>query len=195
MCLASNALWLASTDAFSSNLLIMLLIKPLTFAKESSPFEISTCIAESTRDASCAKSIEFSLLVGSLAKPQRDDRTERLSRYSASPVFSEITTFAFASASNSSDRLLLVWTSKSAAFVWIAKQSCIVSSNVAVSSARTSSVIFNSAVSVTNCFSSSSRMRCSWSAGSYGIQGSRTCPTTLGHVVVSEFARWHECNH
>ena len=107
----------ASADAFSSNLLIMSLIKPLTFAKESSPLEISACIAKSTRDASCA---------------------------------------------NSSDRLLLVWTSKSAAFVWIARQSCIVSSNAAVSAARATSVIFKSAVSVTNWSSSSSRMCWSW---------------------------------
>ena len=98
----------ASADAFSSNLLIMSLVKPLTFAKESSPLEVSACIAKSTQDASCATSIEFSLLVSSVAKPQRDDSTDRFSRYSALSVFSEITAFAFANASNSSDRLLLV---------------------------------------------------------------------------------------
>ena len=72
----------------------------------SPPQEISPCIAESTRDAICANSVECSPS-GSLAKPPRDDSTDRLSRYSASAVFSEITIFAFTSASNSSDRLLL----------------------------------------------------------------------------------------
>ena len=52
-------------------------------------------------------------MVNFLAAHPLDDSTDRLSRYSASSVFSEIT--AFALASNSSDRLLLV-ASNSAAF-------------------------------------------------------------------------------
>ena len=52
----------ASAKAFSSSLAIISLIKPLTFAEGSSPLEVSVCIAEATRDASCAKSSEYSLL-------------------------------------------------------------------------------------------------------------------------------------
>ena len=45
-----------SADASSSSLAIISLIKLLTFAKGSSPFEDSACIAEVTRDASCDNS-------------------------------------------------------------------------------------------------------------------------------------------
>ena len=66
-----------SSDAFSSNLVIMSLIEPLTFAKGSLPLEVSACIAKTTWDASCVNPIEFSLLVSSFAQPPLDDSIDR----------------------------------------------------------------------------------------------------------------------
>ena len=48
--------WVASADASSSSFAIISPIKLSTFAKGSSPFEDSACIAEVTRDASCNNS-------------------------------------------------------------------------------------------------------------------------------------------
>ena len=89
------------------------------------------------------------------------------------PVFSEITVLAFASASNSSDRLLRA-ASNSAAFDW---QSCVVSSSAAASSVRASSVIFKSAVWVVNwpCVSPKERLAASRSCALNFKSSSKDC--------------------
>ena len=112
MCLASNALWLASADAFSFQPLDHVTDQSLTFAKRSSPLEISPWYRGNQHEMRAAPNRSSSrFCVSSIAQPPRDDSTDRLSRYSASSVISEITAFALAGASNSSDRLLLVWAS------------------------------------------------------------------------------------
>ena len=147
MCLASNALWPASADAFSSNLLIMSLIKPLTFPKRIVAVgDIGVCRGINTRCKLCqirSSSRFWSVLLPNLramtALTGCPGVQRRLSSLRSRPSPSQAPPIPRTDSCWCGRRNLRL-------FVWIARQSCIVSSNAAVSSARASSVIFKSAV-------------------------------------------------